>query len=220
MLFLGCRTRVSSFVFSLIFNLVLLSSGPRVDGVLLSRVEEEGERVATSLEPDFCPLSRSFSLSATCLHELGRKDEAEDCFRALLEENPDCHEYYKAFLNNKGLDLGSSQLFFLVLVYRSSYRLNLIIAFVIPPTDNVTDETRPKILRAFELLSSLYPRASAPRRIALNYATGTFRVPPSHSLPLSELNLLRCSSFRSRIPNSRRSLPHRWPRTRSSLPLL
>jgi len=46
-------------------------------------------------------------------------------------------------------------------------------------TDNVTDETRPKILRAFELLSSLYPRASAPRRIALNFATGSYYFAPA-----------------------------------------
>lgn len=46
------------------------------------------------------------TVAAKALSKLGRKEEAEDCYRTLLEKNPDSHEVYRAFLTNKGLDLG------------------------------------------------------------------------------------------------------------------
>jgi peptide alpha-N-acetyltransferase len=36
---------------------------------------------------------------------LGRKEEAEDAYRALLEQNPDNLEYYRGFLRTKSLDI-------------------------------------------------------------------------------------------------------------------
>lgn len=43
-----------------------------------------------------------------CLRELGRKDEAEDAYRSLLERNADNLAFYSGFLLNRGVDLGPS----------------------------------------------------------------------------------------------------------------
>jgi peptide alpha-N-acetyltransferase len=39
---------------------------------------------------------------------LGRREEAEDAYRALLEQNPDNLEYYRGFLRTKGLDISEA----------------------------------------------------------------------------------------------------------------
>ena len=39
------------------------------------------------------------------LAALGRRNEAEDTYRALLEQNPDNLEYYRGFLRTKGFDI-------------------------------------------------------------------------------------------------------------------
>jgi hypothetical protein len=51
--------------------------------------------------------------------------------------------------------------------------------------DNITDSTRPKVLRSLDLFGELYPRAGAPRRMALDQAQGS----PLLSLPLFVLPL-------------------------------
>jgi hypothetical protein len=35
------------------------------------------------------------------------KPEAEKAWRALIERNSDCYEYYHGFLNQQGIDLGA-----------------------------------------------------------------------------------------------------------------
>jgi hypothetical protein len=42
---------------------------------------------------------------AQILVALGRRDEAEDTYRALLEQNSDNLEYYRGFLRTKDLDI-------------------------------------------------------------------------------------------------------------------
>lgn len=78
------------------------------------------------------------------LEELGRKEEAEDACRALLEQNPDNLEYYRQFLRNRGLDI----------------------------TGELDDASREKVLKALDQFSETYPKSSAPRRLALDVATG------------------------------------------------
>jgi hypothetical protein len=43
--------------------------------------------------------------AAEILRNLGRKDEAEDAYRALLERNSDNQQFYIDFLLNRGLDI-------------------------------------------------------------------------------------------------------------------
>jgi tetratricopeptide (TPR) repeat protein len=48
--------------------------------------------------------------TAELLFTLGRREEAEDAYRALLEQNPDNLEYYRGFLRTKGLDISETKL--------------------------------------------------------------------------------------------------------------
>ncbi|CCM05111.1 uncharacterized protein FIBRA_07318 [Fibroporia radiculosa] len=70
-------------------------------------------------------------------------DDAEHTWQALIEQNPDCHDYYKGFLLNRGIDL-----------------------------DAVTDETRSQALQCLRDFSAQMPKAGAPLRLALNIAQG------------------------------------------------
>ncbi|EMD34697.1 hypothetical protein CERSUDRAFT_86122 [Gelatoporia subvermispora B] len=69
--------------------------------------------------------------------------DAEQAWQPLIEQNPDCYDYYRGFLSNRGVDL-----------------------------DAVTDETRSKALQCLRDFSTQLPRANAPRRLALNIALG------------------------------------------------
>jgi hypothetical protein len=42
---------------------------------------------------------------------MGRMQDAEDTWRALLEQNPDNLEYYRGFLRTKGYDISKSMIF-------------------------------------------------------------------------------------------------------------
>ncbi|OCH91292.1 NMDA receptor-regulated protein 1a [Obba rivulosa] len=70
-------------------------------------------------------------------------EDAEHTWQALIEQNPDCYDYYRGFLSNRGVDL-----------------------------DAVTDDTRSKALECLREFSTQLPRANAPRRLALNVALG------------------------------------------------
>ncbi|CDO77958.1 hypothetical protein BN946_scf184971.g8 [Trametes cinnabarina] len=69
--------------------------------------------------------------------------EAQQAWQGLIEQNPDSYDYYKGFLSNCGVDL-----------------------------DAITDETRPQALQILENFAQQFPRAGAPRRIALTVAVG------------------------------------------------
>lgn len=81
---------------------------------------------------------------AKCLLELGRKDEAEEVYRALLEQNADNLEYYRLFLQNSGLDISAK----------------------------LSAEDTAKVLTQLATFNETYPRSSAPRRLALDVAQG------------------------------------------------
>lgn len=49
-------------------------------------------------------------LLARLLSKLG-SDEADHAWRVLVEHNPDCYEYYRGYLSNLGLTLGTHNLF-------------------------------------------------------------------------------------------------------------
>ncbi|KAI0766255.1 NMDA receptor-regulated protein 1-domain-containing protein [Irpex lacteus] len=80
---------------------------------------------------------------ARLLSSLGQHDDAEHTWQALIEQNPDSYKYFQGYLSNRGLDLAS-----------------------------ITDETRPKTLGILRDFSTQLPRAAAPRRLALDVATG------------------------------------------------
>ncbi|KAI0711428.1 NMDA receptor-regulated protein 1a [Earliella scabrosa] len=67
------------------------------------------------------------------------KDEAQHAWLGLIEQNPDCYDYYKGHLSSHGIDL-----------------------------EALTDESRTQALQYLRDFSEQFPRASAPRRIALN----------------------------------------------------
>ena len=46
-------------------------------------------------------------IAAEILFKLDRTHEAEDTYRALLEQNPDNLDYYRGFLRVKGLDISA-----------------------------------------------------------------------------------------------------------------
>ncbi|KAI0084740.1 NMDA receptor-regulated protein 1-domain-containing protein [Irpex rosettiformis] len=80
---------------------------------------------------------------ARLLSKLGQHDDAEHTWQALIEQNPDSYKYYQGYLSNRGLDLSS-----------------------------ISDETRAKTLNILKDFSTQLPRAAAPRRLALDVATG------------------------------------------------
>ncbi|KAI0938433.1 hypothetical protein AcW1_001835 [Taiwanofungus camphoratus] len=79
---------------------------------------------------------------ARLLSKLGL-DDAEHTWQALIEQNPDCHDYYRGILLNRGINL-----------------------------DAVTDENREQAIQCLVDFSNQIPRAGAPRRLALDLALG------------------------------------------------
>lgn len=55
-----------------------------------------------------------YGFKARLLTKLGNVEEAEHAWRALIQQNSDCRDYYKGYLSVKGVDLG--------LLYRISLR--------------------------------------------------------------------------------------------------
>ncbi|KAK4688996.1 N-alpha-acetyltransferase 15/16, NatA auxiliary subunit, partial [Tremellales sp. Uapishka_1] len=100
-------------------------------------------------------------LKAQILITLGRREEAEDTYRALLEQNPDNLEFYRGFLRTKDLDIGK------VPTYRqASVALN---DRLVGPLDQ---ESREKVLKHLSAFGESYPKSAAPRRLALDVAEG------------------------------------------------
>ncbi|TBU45151.1 N-terminal acetyltransferase A, auxiliary subunit [Dichomitus squalens] len=71
------------------------------------------------------------------------KDEAQQAWQGLIEQNPNCWDYYKGYLASRGIDL-----------------------------EAITDEQRDQALHSLHDFSAQFPKASAPLRIALEIAQG------------------------------------------------
>jgi N-alpha-acetyltransferase 15/16, NatA auxiliary subunit len=84
--------------------------------------------------------------------------QADTTWRWLLSQNADCYEYYKGLLANEGIDLGR----FCSLPLSSSNYLS---------PANITDENRARALKLLRDFFDFKP-ATAPRRLALDVATG------------------------------------------------
>ncbi|KAI0064906.1 N-terminal acetyltransferase A auxiliary subunit [Artomyces pyxidatus] len=80
---------------------------------------------------------------ARILSKQGPTEETEQSWRALIQHNPDCPDYYKGLLASKGIDL-----------------------------DNITDSNRAEALQILRDLSTQLPRADTPRRLALDVSIG------------------------------------------------
>jgi N-alpha-acetyltransferase 15/16, NatA auxiliary subunit len=90
-----------------------------------------------------------------------QSEEAEHTWRALIEQNPECYDYYRGFMSNQGINLG---------IYQLKPSFLLLILIVLP--DSVTDDKTSQALAILHDFSSQIPRAAAPRRLSLNIATG------------------------------------------------
>ncbi|KAF9961979.1 N-alpha-acetyltransferase 16, NatA auxiliary subunit [Mortierella alpina] len=113
-----------------------------------SLLEETGDFQAAldhlaSIEKHVCGRKAIMEKRAKYLFELGRLDEAEAGYRALLALNPDNMAYFEGL--RKSLGLGGEQL---------------------------TAEKQVKLLEMFEQLQKEYPRSNAAKRLPLRYATG------------------------------------------------
>ncbi|PIL27725.1 hypothetical protein GSI_10878 [Ganoderma sinense ZZ0214-1] len=71
------------------------------------------------------------------------KDEAQQAWQGLIEQNADCYDYYKGYLSSRGVDV-----------------------------DAITDENRDKALQSLHDFSQQFSKASAPLRMALELASG------------------------------------------------
>ncbi|KIJ50501.1 hypothetical protein M422DRAFT_159469 [Sphaerobolus stellatus SS14] len=78
------------------------------------------------------------------LAKLSRTEEAAKTWRALIEQNPECYDYYRQFLALRGIEL-----------------------------DFLTTDTRTTALSIFNDLISELPRSMAPRRLALKISEGS-----------------------------------------------
>lgn len=85
--------------------------------------------------------------------------EAEESWRSLIDRNPDCYDYYRKLFALKGLSIGM-----------------ISDAPVLKPAhwyeDEASDEKREDTLKLLDELASQYPKAAAPRRIALVISLG------------------------------------------------
>ena len=89
------------------------------------------------------------------------KDEAQQAWQGLIEQNSDCWDYYKGYLASRGIDLG-----------RVSDLQGMMMSLTLE-TEAVTDENRDQALQYLHDFSQTFPKAAAPQRIALEVAQGT-----------------------------------------------
>jgi tetratricopeptide (TPR) repeat protein len=87
-----------------------------------------------------------------------KSDEAEHAWRVLVEHNPDCYDYYRGYLSNLGLTLGTARLLSSINGANRSA--------------DATDSNASRALSILEEFSTQIPRATAPRRLALTIASG------------------------------------------------
>lgn len=79
-----------------------------------------------------------------------RDADASNAWRALIDHNSDCYEYYRGYLASKDVDL-----------------------------DNPSDDSRAQALAILQEFASQLPKAATPRRMALSFATGMCLLPES-----------------------------------------
>jgi len=96
---------------------------------------------------------------ARLLTKLGNVEEAEHAWKALIQQNSDCRDYYKGYLSIKGVDLG--------LWYRI-----LTGSFAHKHPDTMSEEARQETVRILRTFSAQLPKATVPRRLALEYSKG------------------------------------------------
>ncbi|KAI0698059.1 N-terminal acetyltransferase A, auxiliary subunit [Cerioporus squamosus] len=72
------------------------------------------------------------------------KEEAQQAWQGLIEQNPECYDYFKGFLSSRDIDFGKC----------------------------CHDENRSKALQSLKDFSEQFSKASAPRRLALDIALG------------------------------------------------
>lgn len=85
-----------------------------------------------------------------------KSEEAEHAWRALVEHNPDCYDYYRGYLANQDISLGESATYD-ISVHRSHLGL---------------DSTGSAALPILQDFVAQIPKATAPRRLALTIASG------------------------------------------------
>ena len=91
---------------------------------------------------------------------MGRTQDAEDTWRALLEQNPDNLEYYRGFLRTKGYDISE---------FANTQLSRKVINFL---AKSLSPEAISKVLSSLDAFSESYPRSTAPKRLALDIAQG------------------------------------------------
>lgn len=87
--------------------------------------------------------------------------EAEHAWKALIQQNSDCRDYYKGYLSIKGVDLGPW------------YRI-LVASFAYITSDTMPEEARQETVRILHTFSEQLPKATVPRRLALEYSNGLY----------------------------------------------
>ncbi|KAF8508577.1 NMDA receptor-regulated protein 1-domain-containing protein [Hysterangium stoloniferum] len=116
----------------------------------LQVLEEMGEHSDALSQLDLYAKERSIvdrtavaESRARLLTKLSRKEDAAHAWRTLIDQNPECHDYYRGFLVTQRVDLNA-----------------------------LTDETRVTALLFFKEIIAQLPKAMAAQRLALKIAKG------------------------------------------------
>lgn len=117
-----------------------------------------------------CILGLKDAHAARILSKSG-KDEARQAWQGLIEQNPDCYDYYKGYLTSQKIDIGEH--YHIMSKHLAEYN-----------SESLTDDARSTALQSLKEFSQQFPRASAPQRMALNLAQGSDTV-FVHILPCS-----------------------------------
>ncbi|KAJ9125287.1 hypothetical protein QFC22_000243 [Naganishia vaughanmartiniae] len=113
--------------------------------IKLGKLKEAHERLGDDIRDRIVPNSgETVEIQAELLQKMGQAEEAEVAYRRLIESNPDKIGNYKAMLKARGLDLDGE----------------------------LSAEQVQKVLSQLELFSESFPRAAAPKRLALDVAQG------------------------------------------------
>lgn len=103
------------------------------------------ERLRRDIETKILPVtSDAMDLEAVIYVKLGQVDKAEEQYRKLIEHNPDNLSYYVNLMLLKGINFNSE----------------------------IYQEQMPKVLTILDGFAESYPRAGAPRRLALDIVSG------------------------------------------------
>ncbi|KAJ9127946.1 hypothetical protein QFC24_000231 [Naganishia onofrii] len=113
--------------------------------IKLGKLKEAHERLGDDIRDRIVPNSgETVDIQAELLQKTGQAEEAEVAYRRLIESNPDKIGNYRAMLKARGLDLDGE----------------------------LSAEQAQKVLTQLQLFSESFPRAAAPKRLALDVAKG------------------------------------------------